>query len=73
MKKGIDPLIYDVPEDHDPSDLAAARNLVGSPGLPVGIIYQDTSRPSFDQRMKQIEESVNIKSVEQLMDTYKVA
>ncbi len=73
IKKGIEPLIYEVPEDHDPSDIAAARNLVGSPGLPLGIIYQDTSRPSFDQKLKEIEESVNIKSVEQLLDSYKVA
>ena len=73
VKKGIEPLIYEVPEDHDPSDIAAARKLVGSPGLPVGIIYQDTSRPSFDQRMKEIEESVKVRSVDQLLDTYKVA
>jgi 2-oxoglutarate ferredoxin oxidoreductase subunit beta len=73
VEKGIEPLIYEVPEDHDPSDIAAARKLVGSPGLPVGIIYQDTSRPSFDQRMKEIEESVKVRSVDQLLDTYKVA
>ena len=73
VKKGIEPLIYDVPEDHDPSDIAAARKLVDSSGLPIGIIYQDTSRPSFDQRMEQIEKGIKITSVEQLLDSYKVA
>ena len=73
VKKGIEPLIYDVPEDHDPSDLAAARNLVNSSGLPIGIVYQDTSRPSFDQKLHEIEEGIKSRSVEQLLDSYKVA
>ena len=73
VKKGIEPLIYDVPEDHDPSNLAAARNLVTSPGLPIGIVYQDTSRPSFDQKLQEIEEGIKIRSMEQILDSYKVA
>ena len=73
VKKGIEPLIYDVPEDHDASDLVAARNLVNSPGLPIGIVYQDTSRPSFDQKLQEIEEGIKIRSMEQLLDSYKVA
>ena len=73
VKKGIEPLIYDVPEDHDPADIAAARKLVGSPGLPIGIVYQDTSRPSFDQKMQEIEEGIKVRSVEQILDSYKVA
>ena len=72
VKKGIEPTIYDVPEDHDPTDRMGAYNLIHSPGVPLGIIYQDTSRPSLDQRLEEVHERVAAKSVEELMDSYQL-
>lgn len=72
VKKGLEPTTYAVSEDHDASDHMAAYNLVHSPGIPLGIIYQDTTRPSLDQRLEEIHERVVTKSVEELMDSYQL-
>ena len=72
VKKGIEPTIYTVPEDHDTSDHMAAYNLVHAPGIPLGIIYQDTTRPSLDQRLEEVHERVTAKSVEEIMDSYQL-
>jgi 2-oxoglutarate ferredoxin oxidoreductase subunit beta len=41
-----------IPEDHDPSDFDAAWALVRRDGpLPLGVLYQDTSRKSFEEAM----------------------
>jgi 2-oxoglutarate ferredoxin oxidoreductase subunit beta len=37
-KKGIEPLLWDVPEDHDPSEKSAAYALLQRRGLPLGVI-----------------------------------
>ncbi len=69
-RKGIEPLMYDVPEDHDASDKGAAYNLVQKRGMPVGIIYQDDSRPSLQQRVEEIKSKAPRRSVEDLMDSF---
>ena len=53
VKKGIQPLAYDIPDGHDPEDIEAAQDLVNADGIPLGIVFRDTSRPSFDQRVSQ--------------------
>ena len=57
-KKGIEPTIWDVPSEHDPSDRRAAYELIQAGGLPVGVIYRDTSRSSLNQRLEKIHEKV---------------
>lgn len=69
-RKGIEPLMYDVPEEHDASDKGAAYNLVQQRGMPVGIIYQDDSRPSLQQRVEEIKPKAPRRSVEDLMDSF---
>ena len=71
-KKNIQPLLWDIAEDHDPSDREAAYRLVHSGGWPVGIIYQDPDRPSLDQRLEQIHQRVKAKSTQQLLDSYDI-
>ena len=71
-KKGIDPLIYDVPEDHDPADREAAYNLIHAPGLPLGIIYWDKARPSFSQRLEETHAKVTPKSVQELVSVFDI-
>ncbi len=69
-RKGIEPLMYDVPEDHDVSDKGAAYQLVQQRGLPVGVIYKDESRPSLQQRVEEIKSKAPRRSVEELMDSF---
>ena len=69
-KSGIEPLIYEVPEGHDPTDRLAAYNLIRAPGIPVGIIYRDDKRPSFTQRLEEIQARVKAKSGHELLDSY---
>ena len=69
-RKGIDPTLWDIPEDHDPSDRRSAYDVIQEGGLPVGIVYRDTSRSSLDSRLEQIHEKVAPKSAQQLMDSF---
>jgi 2-oxoglutarate ferredoxin oxidoreductase subunit beta len=70
-KKGIEPALWEVPEDHDPADKGAAHALLQRPGVPVGIIFKDASRPSLQDRVEQQWGKVQPKSVEELLDTFK--
>ncbi|NQW23715.1 MAG: 2-oxoacid:ferredoxin oxidoreductase subunit beta [SAR202 cluster bacterium] len=70
LKNGIQPALWDVPEDHDTSDHLAARALLQQGGVPVGVIYKDTHRPSLDQSVEATWEKAQPKSVEQLMEAF---
>ena len=70
--KGINPIIWTIPEDHDPSDRQAAYDVLRQGGVPLGIIYQQNDRPSLNQRLEQMHTKVPAKSVEQLMDSYRL-
>ena len=70
QKKGIEPTMWDIPSDHDPSDRRAAYDVIQQGGLPIGVIYRDNSRLSLDQRLEQIHEKVPAKSVQQLIDSF---
>ena len=67
-KKGIEPQAWPIPEDHDCSDQEAAHALVRKGGIPLGLLYRNTERPPFDQRVAEMHKRVKAKSVEQLID-----
>ncbi len=69
-KKGIEPLIWEIPEEHDPSDRAAAYALLQKRGLPLGVIYQDATRPTLQHRLEQIRGKARPRTVQELMETY---
>jgi len=69
-KKGIEPLIWDVPDDHDKSDKGAAYALLQRRGLPLGIIYEDANRPSLDARMDEMRGRARQKTVQEALDSY---
>ena len=69
-REGIAPALWDIPEDHDPTDKQAAEDLVRQGGLPVGIIYRDDSRGSLEANMGSIRSKARERSVEQLMNAY---
>ena len=69
-RKGIEPLMYDISEEHDVTDKGAAYNLIQQKGMPVGIIYKDESRPSLQQRLEEVRGKAPKRSVEELMDSF---
>ena len=69
-KKGVPGLIYDIPEEYDRTDRLAAEELINSPGIPVGIIYEDKTRASLTAETKRITESVKSRDVAQLLSDY---
>ncbi|HZA21826.1 MAG TPA: thiamine pyrophosphate-dependent enzyme [Dehalococcoidia bacterium] len=69
-KQNIEPLIWDVPEDHDPSNRESAHSLLQKRGLPIGVIYKDESRPSFDDRLQEMWSKARSRTVQQMIDSY---
>lgn len=68
--KGIVPLIWDVPEDHNKSSKAAAHALLQQKGLPIGVIYEDDSRPSLDARLKELQGRARQRTAQEILDSY---
>ncbi len=71
VKKGIEPTLWDIPEDHDPSDKAAAHGLLQQGGIPVGVVYNDETRPSMDQQLESTWKKARLQTVDELMDAFK--
>ena len=71
-RKGIEPTAWNIPDDHDPADMSGAYDVVNRGGVPLGIIYRDGTRPSFDARMGEIAEKANVRSVQEMVDSYAV-
>ena len=59
---------YDIPEGHDPSDIEAAQDVVNADGIPLGVIYRDTNRPTFDQKVQDTTGNKNMKSIDEMFD-----
>ena len=70
LKNGIQPTLWDIPEDHDTSDRAAAYDLLQQGGVPVGVLYNDTDRISLDQNVVNTWEKAQPKTIEQLMGAF---
>ena len=70
VRKGIDPTLFTVSDEHDPSDRAAAYNLLQQDGIPVGVVYHDKTRPSLDQQVENTWTKTSEKTVQDLMDAF---
>ena len=70
VQKGIEPGLWEIPEDHDTSDKGAAQQLLQQGGVPVGVLYNDTFRPSMDQQVEQMWTRANPKAVQELLDAF---
>ncbi len=69
-RKGIEPTLWDVPEDHDLSSKSAAYDLLQRSGLPVGVVYHDETRPALEQRVEHIWDTARTRSTEELMAAF---
>ena len=71
VKKGIDPIAWQIPEDHDPTNADAANEIVSNGGVPLGIIYRE-ERPSFDQRMVELASKAKPRQIEKLIASHAI-
>ena len=69
-KKGIQPALWEIPDEHDASDRASAYGLLQQGGLPVGVVYKDDTRPSLDQRVRQTWGKARTRTAEELMKAF---
>ena len=72
VKKGIAPLAWDIPDDHDVTDQDAAYKIATSDGVPVGLLFRDESRMSFDQRAAEFAAKAKPKTAESLLSSYAI-
>jgi 2-oxoglutarate ferredoxin oxidoreductase subunit beta len=69
-KLGIDPTAWAIPDGHDATDLNAARAVIAEGGVPLGVIYEDNDRPSFDEQFAMISNAHKQKTADELLNTY---
>jgi 2-oxoglutarate ferredoxin oxidoreductase subunit beta len=69
-KDGIEPLVWDIPAEHNYEDKSAAHELLQRRGLPIGIIYKDDTRPSLDQQIETIWSKAKPQTAQQMVDAY---
>lgn len=68
--KGIEPMAWSIPEDHNVEDKAKAKKLIDRGGVPLGIIYQDTSRPPLEVQIDALPQRAKVNEVATLLDTF---
>ncbi|MBI4340195.1 MAG: 2-oxoacid:ferredoxin oxidoreductase subunit beta [Chloroflexi bacterium] len=71
-KKGVESIIFDVPAGHDPKDRDAAHRLIHSGKIPIGIVYQNESRPTLDQRLKDLQGRVKTRALQEQLDAFEL-
>ncbi len=68
--KGIEPMAWSIPDDHNAEDKAKAKKLIDRGGVPLGIIYQDTSRPPLEVQIDALPQKAKVNEVATLLDTF---
>ena len=71
-KKGIDPIVHDVPESHDSSSKQAAYTLLQEEGIPLGIIYQRDEANPLDKRVDAMREKANARDLEKQIAAFQI-
>jgi 2-oxoglutarate ferredoxin oxidoreductase subunit beta len=72
-KKGIQPLTYQIPEDHDPANIEQAMALVRKPGLPLGVIYRNPNSVPLEKRYAEVNKKLRERSLDELLENFQVA
>ncbi len=68
-EQGTEPLVYPLPDDHDPADHAAAAAHARSGRVPVGVLYRRPDSVPMQQRIREAEQHADVRrrSVEDLL------
>ena len=69
-QKGIEGTMWTIPEDHDSSDRAMAYARIQDGGLPIGVIYKDTSRPTLQQRLHESQKKAPVRTTQEIIDSF---
>ena len=72
VKKGIDPIAWPIPDDHDPEDMDAAYKVANSGGVPLGMVYRNDRRPAFHQSMAAMAAKAKPREVEKMIGSYAI-
>ena len=72
LKKGIEPIAWNIPDDHDPADADAAQTVADAGGVPLGVIYRDDQRPTFHQRVADMGQKAKPRDIEKLIGSHAV-
>ena len=71
-QKGMEPTIWEIPEDHDPSDRKSAYDIIQQGGLPIGVVYRDSNRIPLHHRIEQLHEKAPARDLQQLVDSFEI-
>ena len=69
-KKGIAPIAWNIPEDHDVTNWQAGVNLLDNGGIPIGLLYSSKERVTLDDKIQS--EKLPVPDMEKLFNTYQV-
>ena len=70
--KGIQGQAWDIPEDHDVGDKEAAHELLEHGGVPLGVLYHDTTTPALETRAEEVRQRASSRSTAELMETFRL-
>ena len=71
-RKGIPGLAYDIPDDYDETDIGSAFELASGSGIPLGVIYKDAERSSFDRRIGEISAKAPARDITALVNGFSI-
>ena len=71
-RKGIEPLAWDIPEEHAEDDISAAFGVVGNGGVPLGVLYRDEDRSPFHERVAAATGKARVRTAQEMVDFYAV-
>lgn len=71
-KKGIEPVAWNLTDDHDPENADAAFQVARSGGIPMGLIYKNTERLTFDKQKSKLAEKAAAQTAEELIESYSI-
>ena len=69
-RKGIEPIAWDIGEDHDPTDLDQARALTRAEGVPLGVFYERPNSTPFHERVKIAASKGKERTAAELVDSF---
>ena len=71
-KLGIAPIAWEIPETHDDSDINSAHDIANKGGVPLGILFEDKSRASFDDNINTLIEKVKPREIDKIIKSFSI-
>ena len=71
-KLGIAPIAWEIPETHNNSDINQAHDIANKGGVPLGILYEDKLRSSFDENIKELSDKVKPRNLDKIIQSFSI-